>query len=386
VRPLAADYLDHLMVEIGSPPDVAQARALTERLPISLRIEGPVVQWQSRPPSSATSGLPEHLHPRDSDLRALLVRTTADGHRVTFGMAAWQWQEHPRRFGLMTLAGLLVLTALAFAYVRHLFRPLDDIRAGALRYGDGDFSQPIPMRRPDELGELAHRVNQMAANLQRMLEGQRGLLLAISHELRSPLTRARLHAELVEEGPSRDALQRDLAVMRDLISDLLESERLARGAGALQCQATDLNALVRAQVERQCQGTEWPVVTLALAADLPVTTLLDRSRLELLLRNLLDNALRHGGATPITVGTHWRAESAQLDLTVTDLGPGVAPEQRAGLAQPFYRPDAARTRQEGGVGLGLYLCRLVAESHGGRLSFEDAAPGWRVRVRIPQKN
>ena len=102
------------------------------------------------------------------------------------------------------------------------------------RFGSGDFEPPIPVRRRDELGDLAERINRMAQSLHGMLDAKRALLLAISHELRSPLTRARVNAELVAEGEHRSALLRDLGEMRDLITDLLESERLASGHAALQ--------------------------------------------------------------------------------------------------------------------------------------------------------
>ena len=96
------------------------------------------------------------------------------------------------------------------------------------------------MRRQDELGDLAAQVNTMAADLQRRLEAKRALLLAISHELRSPLTRARLNTELLDDSPQRQALLRDLGSMRDLVIDLLESERLAVGHGALALPLKDL--------------------------------------------------------------------------------------------------------------------------------------------------
>jgi signal transduction histidine kinase len=124
--------------------------------------------------------------------------------------------------------------------VRHLFRPLDDIRAGALRYEAGDFSHPIPRRRNDELGDLADQVNAMAGGLHRMLDGQRELLLAISHELRSPLTRARLNAELLGDGAERSALLRDLGQMRDRsatcwkASAWLRAAALQRATGGLE--------------------------------------------------------------------------------------------------------------------------------------------------------
>lgn len=376
--PLIADYVDRLAAEIGNPPDLARAQAITQRLPVAIRIDGPRLHWDSHPDRPR---LHDHAgdgsSPRDEMVRTLLTRHSADGHRIVFGVGSLQWPQRPVWFGWATLAGLLALTALAFAYVRHLFRPLDDIRAGAQRYGAGDFSQPIPQRRRDELGDLAGQVNAMAEGLNRMLEGQRGLLLAISHELRSPLTRARLNAELVAEGPERDALLRDLAAMRDLIADLLESERLARGDATLQREPTDVNTLARELVAAEFADRG---VALNLAPALPMLAL-DRVRMQLLLRNLLDNALRHGGGTPVQLST--AAEGDGVRLVVRDHGPGVDEATRSRLAEPFFRPDAARSRERGGVGLGLYLSRLVAQSHGGRLDIATAQPGLSVSARLP---
>lgn len=377
-RPLLADYIDRAAAEIGSPPDVARAQALVARLPIAIRIDGPQVHWSSHADRPRRWGGDAA---GDSDWDSLLSRRTADGHVIRFGLGRWHPPERPVWAVGATLAGLLALTALAFVVVRRLFRPLDDIRAGTQRYGRGDFSQPIPQRRPDELGELAQQVNAMASGLQTMLEGQRGLLLAISHELRSPLTRARLNAELVAEGPERDALLRDLAQMRDLISDLLESERLAQGGATLRREPTAPGPLVQALAEAQfAAALAQRRLRLDIAPDLP-TLPLDRARLQLLLRNLVDNALQHGGGSPVLLSL--RATPQGLHLEVRDHGPGVEPGLLQRLAQPFFRPDAARSRERGGVGLGLYLCRLVAESHGGSLRLEDAAPGLRVSVMLP---
>ena len=168
-----------------------------------------------------------------------------------------------------------------------------------------------------------------------------------------------------------------LGQMRDLISDLLESERLAAGTAALQREPTDLNALLRERVAQQFSGRD---ITLALDPALPLLAL-DRVRLQLLVRNLLDNALRHGGGGSVLLSTR-RSTDAVL-LSVRDSGPGVAEAQLPQLGQAFYRPDAARTRTTGGVGLGLYLCRLVAQSHGGQLHFANAQPGLVVSLQLP---
>jgi signal transduction histidine kinase len=375
LRPLVSDYVDRLAEEIGSPPDLARAQALVQRLPLSVRIDGPVVQWDSHPQRRSW----QRGHDDDEDGRWLLQRRSADGHRISFGFGDRGWMTRPRSIGWVTLAALLLLTAVAYGTVRRLFRPLDDIRAGAQRFGQGRFEPPIPVRRHDELGELAAQVNTMALAVRDRLEAQRGLLLAVSHELRSPLTRARLNAELVAPGDSRDALLRDLGTMRDLISDLLESERLAAGHAALQRESLDLNALVRSVVDEQFPAA---ALRLDLAEALPQVQL-DTVRLRLALRNLIDNALRHGAAasTPPCITT--RVADAQLQLSVRDFGPGVDEAQLARLSEAFYRADAARQRSTGGVGLGLYLCRLVAQAHGGTLTIRNASPGLELTLGLP---
>ena len=377
VRPLVADYVDRLVAEMGSPPDVARAQGLVQRLPLSVRIEGPAVQFDSHPQRRAWHRGPER--DADDEGRWLLQRQTADGHRITFGLGDRGWVNRPRTIGWFTLAMLLLLTAAAYGYVRHLFRPLDDIRSGAQRFGQGQFDTPIPVRRGDELGDLAEQVNTMAHDIRAMLEAQRGLLLAVSHELRSPLTRARLNAELVAPSDERDALLRDLGTMRDLINDLLESERLAAGHAALQRERCDLNALVRTLVAEQ-----FPAATLRLelAPQLP-TAELDPVRLRLALRNLIDNALRHGAATDTPPCVRTVLDGGRLELSVRDFGPGVDDAHLAHLSEAFYRADAARQRSTGGVGLGLYLCRLVAQAHNGTLRIRNAQPGLELTLSLP---
>jgi signal transduction histidine kinase len=375
-RPLVTDYVDRLAAEIGQPPSVERARALTDRLPVTVRIRGPVVNWESqpRPEHGPFGGRREHW----ADEAGLLARSTADGHRIEFGLNMQAWRDRPRLWGWATLAFLLLLTLIAYKVVRRLLRPLDDIRAGAQRFGRGQFGEAIPVRRNDELGDLANDVNTMARDIHQMLEAKRALLLAISHELRSPITRARLNTELLPESgetaPRREALLRDLQEMADLVTELLESERLNEGHAALHREPTDLAALVR----EVAQGLD---VRLELEEGLPALSL-DRARMRMLVRNLLDNALRHGGAAEPPV-LRLRREANELVLSVRDFGPGVDEAVLPQLAEAFYRPDAARTRDGGGVGLGLFLCRLVAQAHGGKFALRNARPGLEARVSLP---
>ena len=374
-RPLVADYMDRSWPRSARRPTWRARRRWSQRLPISIRIEGPVVNWDSHPDRHAARLRPARATGSVAPPPTAIASASAS--------ARLPWQREPQGIGWITLALLLVLIVLAYAYVRRLLRPLDDIRAGAERFGRGDFDEPIPLRRRDELGDLAQRINTMARDIQGMLDAKRALLLALSHELRSPLTRARLNAELLPATPEgaaeRAALLRDLAEMRDLISDLLESERLASPHAALQREPVDLAALVREVVDEHPAGrarARW-----ISPADLPPLAL-DRARMRLLLRNLLDNALRHGArgaAQPPRVALRRSGQG------VRTRGARLRPGRRCGATGapdrallPHRQRAPART---GGVGLGMYLCRLVAEAHGGTLAVRNAQPGARGQRR-----
>jgi len=402
-RPVLMDYIDRLATDVAGqgegPPSIERAQALIQRIPVTVHIEGPLVNWRSHPPrderqrswrgARADADWNREHWGGDKDWESMLQRRTADGHLLTFGLNEQAFERRQRHFGV-ALVALLLITLAAYLYVRRLLRPLDDIRAGAQRFGAGEFGQPIPVRhpaRPDELGQLAVTVNTMGENIHQMLEAKRALLLAISHELRSPITRARLHAELLPEtaevNPQRQAMLRDLQEMAGMISDLLESERLAGGHATLLREPVSLAALA-AEVIEELKGRHPRAAEVVIQAphDLP-TIDLDRARTRLLLRNLLDNALRHGGDATRPPELTLSASAAGQRIELRDHGPGVPEEQLAQLAQAFYRPDSARTRATGGVGLGLYLCRLVAQAHGGHMQISNALPGLRVSVILP---
>lgn len=402
VRPLLTDYVDRLAADLGSPPDAARAQALVARLPISVRIDGPVTRYDSHP-KKQDERWQRGEYGRDPANSRVLQRSTADGHQIAFGLGDLDWSRRPGFIGWITLAVLLLLTAFAYAYVRRLLKPLDDIGAGARRFGSGDFARPIPVRRDDELGDLAGQINTMGHDIGQMLDAKRALLLAISHELRSPLTRARLNTELLPEMPEnlepRDALLRDLAEMSRLITDLLESERLSARHAALNLEPVDLSQLVQDVVAEHTERTgrtermdgqgavPQSPVQVAISPGLPLLQL-DAVRIKLLLRNLLDNAQRYSrgpdavdASAPIEISL--KQQGDELELAVRDHGPGVSEAQLAHLTEPFFRTDSARQRTTGGVGLGLYLCRLVAQAHGGRLLIKNAAPGLTVALYLP---
>jgi signal transduction histidine kinase len=326
-----------------------------------------------------------------SNSDSLFCRRTPDGHSILFSLNIGSWKKQPQIIGLITLSALLALTALAYALVRKWLAPLNAIRQGVERYSKGDFGKAIPQRQPDELGELSERINRMASELEQMLEAKRGLLLAISHELRSPLTRAKLNLELLPELDkdslgTKAALLRDLNLMRDLVTDLLESERLNQSHAVLQREACDLREVAKKALASLADTQVAASVKCSFAVDLP-QMMLDANRMQLLMRNLLSNALLYGqtqsGAEQSLPPELTINRSANgVEIIVRDFGPGLPESSLPRLTEAFYRPSQARSRSDGGVGLGLYLVGLVAKAHGADLHIRNAKPGLEVAVRI----
>ncbi len=404
-RPLVSDYVDRLAADLGSPPSIERAKHLASRLPIAIRLSGPIVNWQSNVDSLGSRTWPS----RGSDWRdqtdvnkwenrggnkaadhddparpPMLSRRSQDGHLIEFSLNFSAMEHRPHGLFWLSLSAILLLIGLAYWYVRRLLSPLDEIRAGTVRFGRGEFAQVIAVRSQNELGVLAQEVNAMAREIQQMLDSKRALLLAMSHELRSPLTRAKVNAELLPDEEAtltqKSALVADLNLMRDLIQDLLESEQLGAGHRALYLEETDLAQLIRTHLEAQPGLRAFQFRT-----DPNLSLLrLDRTRIRLLLRNLLDNALRHGaipGATqPLPEIRLESLDKTRVKLSIRDFGPGVREAELAKLAQPFYRLDSSRTRATGGVGLGLYLSRLVAQAHGATWSIRNAHPGLEISI------
>jgi signal transduction histidine kinase len=285
---------------------------------------------------------------------------------------------------LVTQILVLGLTFLLLAYltVRWLFKPIRAIRAGAAHIGRGNFDYRISRIRRDQLGDLAEDINQLAGDVESMLDAKRALLLGISHELRTPLSRMRLGLEFLEESEHKEEIRNEILEMEKIVASLLEAERLSVRHARLARTQIDVSQLIDELLddffsrEQQRIEVHKPIE--------PVTANIDEARITLLLKNLLNNALRYSKPEDGPVELSFSREHSELVLTVRDHGPGVPADQAAYLGEPFHRVDPSRTRASGGTGLGLYLATLVAKAHGGTLELINTGqPGACFETRIP---
>lgn len=383
LRPHLQRYVEYIRHDIGNPPNLARAAALSRELPVTIQIAGPDGVWVSRgePVDLGTLELrsPALIRDNSNDYRYGEYNRTEyfvlrDG-AYTFAFSVPSGKPEYRY--LWPIAALLLVLALLFHATRRLISPIGRIQAGVERIGAGELDHRIEVNRRDELGDLAHSINGMADEIRRMLEAKRQLLLAISHELRSPLTRAKVAVALLDDPQQRNEITCDLDELAHLVEELLETERLTTRHRVLDRRSVSLNALVEEVIASFFASAN--VKRTFPAQD--VQAEVDSARIKLLLKNLLDNAVRHtpAGAAPPEVTLS--ATPVDATLSVRDHGIGIAPEHLPHLTEPFYRADPARRRETGGYGLGLYLCRVIAEAHGGALAI-DSTPGQGTTVRV----
>ena len=273
------------------------------------------------------------------------------------------------------MLALILALAVAWLIATRISRPLKALAQSAATVGRGQMPEPLPETGPEELQGLASAFNHMAADLQRHERDRSEVLAGISHDLRTPLTRLRLEAELsVADAGARQAVVADIEQMEAIISQFMD---YARGDQGEQVVSTDLNSLLYTLGERQrCLGHP---LELDLAETLPELKLRPKA-LTRALTNLIDNAWKYGGQK---ISLSARLQADYLLLEVCDDGPGIPENEIERLKQPFTRRENARTNASG-TGLGLAIVERVARVHGGQLELlPNPSGGLIARLSLP---
>ena len=256
---------------------------------------------------------------------------------------------------LPKLALLAIAVAIgAYPIVRRITRRLERLQKRVDQLGAGDLSVRVEVQGNDEVAQLARRFNRAAEQVESLVEAQRGILAGASHELRTPLTRIRMGIELLagdDQSALRARMSNDIRELDELIEELLLASRLRAGESLEISEPVELLALSAeegARVGAHVSGT-------------PATVQGDTRTLRRMLRNLFENAQRHGRGTPVDASIE-TTDTGMVRIVVSDTGPGVAETERERIFTPFYR---AVGLSGGGSGLGLALVREIARHHGG---------------------
>jgi len=286
-------------------------------------------------------------------------------------------QRHPIFGVILFLGGIAVAVAIcAYPLVRRLTRRLERLQAGVESLGAGDLAARVSVEGKDEVARLAQSFNRSAARIEELVASHKLLLANASHELRTPLSRIRLGIELMNESADprrKQELEKDIAELDTLIDEILLSSRLDAVQTVERREDVDLLALAAEEASRYDQCTVTGEGGVIVSGE---TLLLRR-----LMRNLIENAHRHG-LPPIQIDV--RREVSNAIIVVADQGPGVAAGDRERIFSPFYR--IARGETTTGTGLGLPLVRQIARQHGGEATWSGTPdrPS-AIKVLLPHK-
>lgn len=348
------------------------ARAAAGRYDLGIRYQGPRGAWAT---DGDVPGLPTAPPSAPAGAAARCgascrVVTRPDGGAYLFVSRLHQNLTAVHDWLALSLIVVIVgLIVVAHAILRRGLAPLRSLHRGVVAVAGGELETIVPRQSDDELGELADAFNQMVGRVREMVRSRDQLVLDVSHELRSPLTRMRVALALWEDGEPRRRLERNLAEMEGMVTELLELERLRAGRG-LELGYHDLVEIVRDAV--LAFDDRPPGVVLA-AAPAAHHARVDPERIRSVLNNLLENALRYSlpDSGPIRVSVEIAGAGSRI--RVEDEGPGIPAEDLPRLFEPFFRVDRSRSRSTGGYGLGLALCRRIMEAHGGTIEARNRA-------------
>lgn len=314
--------------------------------------------------------------PPGTALKVLVQLKTGGWAAFDFALPqkVFMWPYHLLLNLLILLAVVLVLSLLA---VRLATRPLFVLAEAAEELGKNIHRPPLAEIGSAEVRRAAHAFNTMQGRLVRYIQDRTRLVAAMSHDLKTPITRLRLRAELLEDEELKAKFDRDLQEMESMVSATLDFMRDANSREATR--PVDIGALLESiQSDGEEMGREIRIQGAALRPYPGAPTALKRC-----LGNLVDNAVNYGGLAEISVVD----SEERLEIRIRDHGPGIPEDQLEQVFEPFFRLEESRSRDTGGTGLGLGIARNIAQAHGGELALRNlAGGGLEAMLSLPRLN
>ncbi|HID81423.1 MAG TPA: HAMP domain-containing protein [Chromatiales bacterium] len=312
---------------------------------------------------SARLGTPVPIKTRLNDELWLWVDIPMGGHELRFRFPHERIGVQPPLVAVWLLAGLAVVTLLtSLLLVRKLNRPLERLSNAALCFGMGNKLEPLPEKGPQEIVTLTSRFNQMMRQIHELMDNRNTLLAGISHDLRTPIARMRLAVEMLSNNYDLELiarLEKDLNEMDELIGRTLE---FSRGLDAAHKPAKQEEVDLISLLGEILADYDHESVNIRENCSDSCILVENAAALRRVLTNLIENAVRYGENSPITVTCECGALEAKV--TISDSGPGIPKEQLEAVFRPFHRIETSRSRNTGGSGLGLAIVQQLCTAHG----------------------
>jgi signal transduction histidine kinase len=387
-RKNVVQYLEYLINDFGPSPDSQKAKEISQKLNLEIRYEGSDKKWTTS----------EELPPvNDMKLRKINERPLVyigrsqgksfivfrDGqNQYTFDFV--KSYEHQSFSEIKILLLIVLLTGMfvcVYFVIRRILKPIKLLNKGVEQVSSGNLDYLVPVKKSDELGNLADAFNLMIGRIREMLHSREQLLLNVSHELRSPLTRMKVALEFLPENSAKKNLSEDISEMETMISEILETERLKSEYGQLNLQPTELANIVEEVIAMFKHA--YPDFIYENKAGKKILNI-DRQRIKTVINNLLTNAIKYSENASEPVRILLEQKEADIVIQIKDSGKGIPEDDLQHIFEPFYRVDKSRNRNTGGYGLGLSLCKIIIETHKGKIEVgSKLGKGTVVKVLLP---
>lgn len=275
--------------------------------------------------------------------------------------------ESRHRFFFLLFVVLLIF-AFAIYFIHRLLLPVKKLTKGIAEISRGNLDVRIHVKSTDELGLLAKAFNQMAKDLGAMIQAKEQLLLDVSHEIRTPITRAKLALEMVDESEYIITAKRNLREVEVMIRELLETQRLKSSFYELKISKIVIRDLMD-QILGEYAGEASRINITPVSENLSIEA--DEDLIKIVIRNVINNALKYSLSNTGLVEISVVDNEDKIMISIEDAGTGIHPDEIEKVFEPFYRTDKARARKTGGYGLGLHLCKKIMGAHNGIISIRN---------------
>jgi signal transduction histidine kinase len=391
-RPLhknALQYLNYIIEDIGSPPDLDRARQIGTQASLQIYFESPNHSWSIFEDSTQI----EKAHWRDWSKDPLIrlgryrghhfLELTHESGRFVFGLdKSFDLDPDRKRLVIILLSLLTLILAGAFLSIRWILKPVRWLNEGVREVSQGNLKHRVPLKRSDELRDLAAAFNDMTERIRDMLHTKEQLLLDVSHELRSPLTRVKVALEFLPASQAKDSIADDIAEMEKMINNILESARMHHLHGQLKVERVVLADLISGLLSEFADrppGVQVDDISTGISINV------DPQQVKTVFKNILTNAVKFSDPESDPIRITVKSRTPQIVVQIADSGIGIPPDELPFIFEPFYRVDKSRTKDTGGYGLGLSLCKTIMEAHGGRIEIESTPKiGTTVNLFFPE--
>lgn len=367
VHHIFINHANYLVKDIGVPFDSVKAKSILETLPLELVYIDSNQKWASNEKLlNNTDSWKFNTIDNKCKFRYGRIYLTLKKDNGTYlfrtdikkSFKDFKWFALWKFFTI-----LMIVFILLYFSIRKILAPIKSLILGVQKVSDGDYNYKIPVSSCDELSELAESFNSMTRKVNGVVKSKEQLLLDVSHELRSPLTRAKVALEFIDDKETKDSIVSDLSEMDTMIGEILESERLSNVHGKLNKEVwnikeiiTDISALY---------NKEKVLVSVDVLENLEV--IVDRKRVLTVLKNIIENSLKYSDAEITPVEISIKDNDRSLEINIKDYGIGIPKEDISFVFEPFYRIDKSRSKKTGGYGLGMSLCKKIMEAHNGSI-------------------